>query len=289
MSKIDSPLFSIIIPTFNSGRTLSTVLESILNQDFANFEVLIIDGVSKDDTLLVAKQFNDPRVKVLSEPDSGAYNAMNKGVALAKGDWVYFLGSDDKLADNNVLQKVADATAMNNCELLYGNVKMVGEASWAEDDAIYDGSFTVDKLFTKNICHQAIFYKKEVFEKLGRFKEVYKVCADWDFNHRCFAGVRCQYIDVIVADFFAGGISTQKKTDKFTNEDFVLNLKEYYKVSYLNRLFKSSAWLFFNVAIASLARGQRFTSLYFLAISMFHSTQRMSLVKNYVRRILPQK
>jgi glycosyltransferase involved in cell wall biosynthesis len=286
---MSAPVFSIIVPTYNSGRTLSTVLESILNQDFTNFEVLIIDGVSKDDTLLIAKQFNDPRIKALSEPDSGTYNAMNKGIALAKGDWVYFLGSDDKLADNNVLQEVADAIVVNNCELLYGNVKMVGEASWADNGAIYDGPFTIEKLVAKNICHQAIFYKKEIFERLGVFNEAYKVCADWDFNHRCFAGVRCQYVDIIIADFFAGGISTQKNSDKFTKEDFVLNLKDYYNVSYLNRLFKSSAWLFFNLAIARLATGQRLTSLYFLIISMFHSTQKMSLVKNYIRRILSEK
>jgi glycosyltransferase involved in cell wall biosynthesis len=286
---MSAPVFSIVVPTYNSGRTLSTVLDSILHQDFANFEVLIIDGASKDDTLLIAKQFNDPRIRVLSEPDSGAYNAMNKGIALAKGDWVYFLGSDDKLADNNVLRKVADAITMNTCELLYGNVKMVGEASWAENGAIYDGPFTIEKLVAKNICHQAIFYKKEVFAKLGLFKEEYKVCADWDFNHRCFASVRCQYVDIIVADFFAGGISTQKNSDKFTNEDFVLNLKDYYKVSYVNRLFKNSAWIFFNVAIARLTAGQRLTSLYFLLISMHHSTRKISLVKNYVRRILSQK
>jgi glycosyltransferase involved in cell wall biosynthesis len=252
---MSAPVFSIVVPTYNSGRTLSTVLDSILHQDFANFEVLIIDGASKDDTLLIAKQFNDPRIRVLSEPDSGAYNAIT----------------------------------MNTCELLYGNVKMVGEASWAENGAIYDGPFTIEKLVAKNICHQAIFYKKEVFAKLGLFKEEYKVCADWDFNHRCFASVRCQYVDIIVADFFAGGISTQKNSDKFTNEDFVLNLKDYYKVSYVNRLFKNSAWIFFNVAIARLTAGQRLTSLYFLLISMHHSTRKISLVKNYVRRILSQK
>ena len=289
MSNMDAPFFSVIIPTFNSGRTLSIVLESILHQDFSNFEVLIIDGASKDDTLHIAKEFNDSRIKVVSEPDSGIYDAMNNGIGLAKGDWIYFLGSDDELTDNEVLQRVANELSGNQCELLYGNVKMYGEASWAESGTIYDGSFTIEKLFTKNICHQAVFYKRELFQRLGVFNIEYKVCADWDFNHRCFANASTRYFDLVIANFSAGGQSTNVTSDKFTDEDFVINLGKYYKVGYGNRIFRNCSPVFFNLAVRRLKSRQMASSLYFLLFSILHGNHKMGLIKNYMASFLSSK
>src|SRR5246127_4505724 len=100
------PSFSVIIPTYNSAKTISQSIQSVLRQSFTGYEVLIIDGASTDDTLAITSAFNSERIKTISEKDRGVYDAMNKGIKLAKGQWLYFLGSDDALYDDSVLEKI---------------------------------------------------------------------------------------------------------------------------------------------------------------------------------------
>src|SRR4051812_5182325 len=103
------PFFTIIIPVFNSEKTIDIAIGSVLNQQYTSYEVLIIDGLSKDNTLEKVRSYNDARIKIHSEKDSGIYDAMNKGIAKATGTWLMFLGSDDELHDNNVLADIHDA------------------------------------------------------------------------------------------------------------------------------------------------------------------------------------
>src|ERR1700722_16529958 len=101
-----SNLLSIIIPTYNSQNTILTALQSIVKQSFDDFEIIIVDGLSNDDTVTIVKNFQDDRIKIISELDNGIYDAMNKGIDRAKGDWLYFLGSDDRLYNDTVLEDV---------------------------------------------------------------------------------------------------------------------------------------------------------------------------------------
>src|ERR1700761_7508109 len=101
-----SYLFSIIVPTYNSGATLRRCLESLAVQTFTDFEVLVMDGVSTDDTLRITEEMSSEfqgRLRLTSEPDKGVYDAMNKGILGARGKWLLFLGSDDRLNDDLVL------------------------------------------------------------------------------------------------------------------------------------------------------------------------------------------
>src|SRR4249920_3431468 len=102
-----NPFFSIIIPTYNSESSLNKTLDSILSQTFTDFEIILTDGVSKDDTIAIAESYNDSRLKIHSEPDKGVYDAMNKGMSLATGKWLYFIGSDDYLYNDEVLQTIS--------------------------------------------------------------------------------------------------------------------------------------------------------------------------------------
>lgn len=97
---------SIIIPTYNSASVLPRALDSIICQTFTNWEVLIMDGISTDDTLKMAQSYNDSRIRIYSEPDNGIYDAMNKGINKANGEWLYFLGSDDCLFSKDVLSNI---------------------------------------------------------------------------------------------------------------------------------------------------------------------------------------
>jgi len=201
------PRLSIIIPTFEAEKTLGASLDSLLSQDFGDWELLIMDGVSADDTLAIAAAVaaKDPRIRVLSDPDKGVYDAMNKGIAEARGEWLFFLGSDDFLYDAHVLSAVFARPDAGNADFLYGNVVSPSYRG------IYDGEFDFAKLLRRNISHQAIFYRRTLFDRIPAYNLRYKGYADWDLNIRLFldAGVRVRYIGGIIARFGPGGLSSR--------------------------------------------------------------------------------
>jgi glycosyltransferase involved in cell wall biosynthesis len=233
---MDVPFFSIIIPTYNSALTLSISLDSVLHQNFSNYEVLVMDGASKDETVQIGKKYNDPRINVFSEPDNGIYDAMNKGIANAKGEWIYFLGSDDRLLNNNVLQDLHRSIQKTRCKVVYGSAKISGEAGWAKDGAIYDGEFSLEKLLRTNICHQAMLYHRSIFQKLGNYDLQYRVCADYDFNLRCFANYAFAYVPITLSLFNAGGASTTIHDEPFAR-DMWINIVKYFGLGIFKRTF----------------------------------------------------
>ena len=207
-----SPILSIIIPTYNSSKTVATCLQSILNQTYTDFEVLIIDGISEDSTLKIVAGFNDDRVTVVSEKDNGVYDAMNKGVNLAQGQWIYFLGSDDTLFNNEVLMNVYLEMQTNLYDVIYGNVLFV------ERNEIYAGEVSPENIFETNISHQAIFFRKSAFLKVGKFDLRYKIYADWDHNIRWIfsKSVRRRFVNLIVANFSVAGLSASVDKDFYS-------------------------------------------------------------------------
>jgi glycosyltransferase involved in cell wall biosynthesis len=196
------PLFSIILPTFCAEAVVLEALESIRRQTFTDYEIVVVDGGSTDKTLdLIAggQAKFEGRLTFHSEKDDGIYDAMNKGISRAQGEWIYFLGADDRLHDPNVLQNVAAfIQSRPDGHLIYGDVILHSNSSR------YAGSFDLDKLlFEKNICHQAIFYRRIVFEKLGGYNLRYRIWADWDLNIRCFqhpAFIQ-NHVDLVIADY----------------------------------------------------------------------------------------
>lgn len=219
------PKISIIIPTYNASKTLSAAIESVLEQTFTDYEILVIDGLSTDHTVELAKSYQDERIKIISEKDNGIYDAMNKGIQLAEGDWLYFLGSDDKLYDSTVLEKIS-AWLGKDYDVLYGNVV------FSISQRIYDGRFSAQKLITRNICHQAIFTRRNVFKKLGNFDVEYKGLADWHFNFKWFSNqtIKHKYLDQIIAYYYEDGYSF-KNPDKKFSEDFAKMIKSYLPLS----------------------------------------------------------
>lgn len=239
--------FSIIIPTYNSGETLERCLKSILEQDFTDYEVLVIDGVSSDNTLTIAEEFQQlhSNIFLFSEMDGGVYDAMNKGIDRSNGNWVYFLGSDDTLFDKSVLFRVARCFKPAD-EIVYGNVVMRGKNQWNLDNVIFDGEYNLEKFIDRNICHQSIFFHKSVFIKNGNFNIKYPTNSDFDFNLRCFANIQFKYINIIIANFYVGGLSTIVEDVQFHNDRGALMVKYFgYKIfskSFINaRLYLQQA------------------------------------------------
>ncbi len=194
------PLFSIIVPTYNSTSTITNTIDSIINQRYSDFEILIIDGKSSDNTLEIIQQYKDSRIKIFSEPDDGVYDAMNKGIKIAKGEWLYFLGSDDKLKPNTLGELIK--YDINDFDLIYGDVQKI------PSNIIYDGKFDLKKLFSRNICHQAIFTKKKIFENEGVFNIKYKTLADYALNIKVFTkNYNIKYLPIIIASYHENGLS----------------------------------------------------------------------------------
>ncbi len=197
-----------IVPTRNAASGIDACLSSLWAQSCRDYEVLVLDGQSTDGTLQKlqshAARFGQA-LRWHSEPDAGVYHAMNRGIAHARGEWLHFLGADDVLHDPEVLADVVRFMATRQADIVYGDV--VERASGAR----YGGEFSLDRLlFECNICHQAVYYRRSVFEKLGGYNTRYPIWADWDFNIRCFRhpGMRAIWTDRVIAVYRArSGIS----------------------------------------------------------------------------------
>ena len=233
------------MPTFNSCKTIKQALDSVLSQKFTDLEILIIDAASTDETIHIIREYskNDSRVSSISEKDSGLYDAMNKGIDLAKGEWLFFLGSDDRLFRDDVLQDVCDSLEKQN--VVYGDVIIDGDTSWAKDGDRYDGEFDVKKLLRENICHQSIFYRSEFVRKeIGYFNLDYKLCSDWDFNLRCKAKTDFLYLNKIIAFFNGGGESTNNFHDHNFSRDFLANVMSYFRFDLFYPIFLDCKQIF---------------------------------------------
>lgn len=197
------PLFSIIIPVFNRADELEKTLDSVLSQDPALFECIVQDGGSTDGggTLAVLQALGD-RVRWVSEPDTGVYDAMNRAMERATGEFFYFLGAGDTLRPD-VLQAVADVIPRDPGTYFYGNV--FSEAH----GRVYNGRYGRWKISRINVCHQAVFCHRHLFTLLGGFDTRYKIMADHVWNVKAFGDprVRRVYADLVIADYAAGGLS----------------------------------------------------------------------------------
>jgi glycosyltransferase involved in cell wall biosynthesis len=228
------PQIAIITPAFNSGKKLIDTHASIAAQG-VEYEMLIMDGLSTDGSLDVAKRLAvmDPRVKVYSEKDKGVYDAMNRGIALATGAYIYFLGAGDTV--NPLSFKEISAYLTDDLKsFVYGDCWFEGRR--------FDGEFTKRKLFDGNICHQSIFYGRDIFKICGMFNIKYPALSDWDFNQRCFASRRINkiYVPVMVATFEGGGVSARK--DELYHADHLKLLRKNFGQWYMFKLWWEPHW-----------------------------------------------
>ena len=239
--------FSIIIPTFNSAKTLPVSLQSIANQTFKDVEVIVMDGASTDNTLDIAQGFESSiaGLKIFSQKDDGIYDAMNKALNRVTGRWVLFLGSDDSLFHNSTLQQVNAALKDIQAKVVYGNAHIMGDTGWAKDGELYAGKFDVHKLLNQNICHQAMFYNATfIKEQIGYFNTRYRKSSDWDYNLRCWAKQPFEFIDLTIANFLAGGFSTDS-TDQNIASDFVDNVLAYFGITPFHALVNNPNFIFY--------------------------------------------
>ena len=203
------PKVSIIIATYNSGRTVRAALESVYSQTFQDWECIVVDGASKDDTLGIVKEYcnKDNRFRYISEKDHGIYDAFNKGWKMAKGEWIHYLGSDDTLTFDGMSKVVAELD--DTYTIVTGDV-YIHRVDGTIREQQYNGYFG---------CHQGVLMQRKTIAALGGFDECYHIMADYDLMVRNFrAGNKVKNVRSVVANFTVGGesqkISSQWKKMK---------------------------------------------------------------------------
>lgn len=177
------PKLSIITINYNDALGLEKTIVSVLNQRWKEFEFVVIDGDSTDGSKAVIVKYQDQLTYWVSEPDKGIYNAMNKGINVATGDYLLFLNSGDVLVDDeNILlicqEKLQEDIVAFDC-FLEKDDKVVGRRTHAEKPTLF-------YVIRHGFKHQSTFIKRSLFEKLGLYNEFYKIAGDYEFWIRCF-------------------------------------------------------------------------------------------------------
>ena len=266
------PQITVITVTYNlikNGRKefFKQCVESVHNQTYPNIEHLIIDGASTDGTVEMLQEYADKGwIKYISEPDSGIYDAMNKGVRLSHGEILYFLNTDDSLFNKDIISKVIQVFTTNKAQIVYGDIYFKSPQDGAlcleyTGDSIFSNARikNANSILQYGICHQSVFYHRRVFEKVGVYHLAYPIFADYEFNIRAwhYAQQKAVYIPEVIANFELGGVSTnaqyeneqkaerQKIIQKYENIELIPKIRKIYilgiliwKVKIFNRSSK---------------------------------------------------
>ena len=199
---------SIITPSYNSGNTIKSCLESIQHQSYKNVEHILIDGGSKDDTIGIAHTCS-PLTRIVSEPDQGIYDAMNKGIKLANGDIIGILNSDDVYTSQNVIQFVIDRFKNNKVDAVYGDLNYINQNNkiirkWRS------GEYGQDSFLQGWMPpHPTFFIRRECYEKFGLYNTDFSISADYELMLRMLYkhNLKGAYIPKVLVSMLTGGQS----------------------------------------------------------------------------------
>lgn len=248
---------SIITVSLNSAKTVEKTILSVLEQTYDNIEYIIIDGNSMDDTICIIKKYENNIFKFVSESDEGLYDAMNKGIRLAKGDIIGFVNSDDILASPEILENISKIIEEENVDGVYGDLVYIDR-----EDATKVIRYWKSKKFNSSLLnkgwmppHPTLFLRKEVYQKHGYFNLNYKIAADYDLMLRIFSDntLKFKYLPLLITKMRIGGMSNRSlinilrkswedftaiKTNKISFPFWVLlkknssKLSQFFKIAY---------------------------------------------------------
>lgn len=204
---------SIITVCYNSGQTVRDTIESVLSQSYSNIEYIVVDGASKDNTIDIVNEYKDHITKIISEPDKGIYDAMNKGVKLASGDVVGILNSDDFYESKDAIAEIARVfNESNSVDMVFGDVVFVDPLNLQIITRYYSSEkFLPWKLrFGWMPPHPATFIRKDAYDKYGYYQLNYKIAADYEIFVRFLMVYKLTFkrINKVIVRMRAGGAST---------------------------------------------------------------------------------
>ena len=216
------PTISVITVCYNAASVIQRTIASVEEQTHPDIEYIVVDGGSKDGTQDIVRSHSLRIARFTSEKDAGIYDAMNKGVAMATGDFLFFLNADDVFCDKNVIADIAAAaTAEPGADILYGNV-MYASASQVRRRSFH--WVTPRNIFFGDLNHQAVFARRQLFQSIGGFDLSYPINADYDWLLRVFhSGARARYVDRDISVFAEGGFHMQhaakREAERLTIKD----------------------------------------------------------------------
>lgn len=220
--KLNNPLITIITVVFNAENYLEQTIQSVVNQTYKNIEYLIIDGGSTDKTVDVIKKHERNITFWSSEPDKGIYDAMNKGIKKAKGEYIGLLNSDDYYEPDAVEIIVTQINKTPGADVLFGNVYILNEFLKKKKLQTNMNGVNLEKGFS--ISHPTVFVKREVYLKYGVFDLSYQVAADYELLLRFYKkNCNFRYINKVITNFREGGMSYYNKNS--VREQFRLQMK----------------------------------------------------------------
>lgn len=238
--------FSIVTACFNSKQTIRKTIESVLEQKFKDYEYIIIDGASKDGTIEIVKSFEGRfkgRLKYISEPDKGIYDAFNKGIRMSSGKYIWIVNSDDYIAPD-ALQNLADFIESNDwgtLPVISGGLNFVSMTGNLISTNIPTGN-GLERAYKNDyigVPHPATLVPKEIYDKYGVFDIYYKIIGDADWFHRVYeAGERFVFVDFVITNMSDGGISNQFNYSR-SLRDRLYYLRKFYS----NRFVRFIHWL----------------------------------------------
>lgn len=206
---------SIITATFNSSATVRDTLDSVLKQNYTNYELIIKDGGSKDNTMEICREYEqafEGRLRIISCPDKGIYDAMNQGIEAATGDVVGILNSDDLYIDENVLGDIAQAFSKEDIGCVYGNLLFVDAENTNKITRRWIGSQHKKGAFQKgwHPAHPTFYAKREYYEQFGGFDTTFDVSADFELMLRFIEkhGIKNRFLNRYFIRMRIGGEST---------------------------------------------------------------------------------
>ncbi len=202
---------SIITVCYNSEKTIKDTIESVLNQSYQNYEYIIIDGKSKDNTLEIIKRYEkkfNGKLKWISEKDNGLYDAMNKGIKIATGDIIGMINSDDVLATPDTFQIIVSSFQQEECDGTYSNLEILDNKLENKIRVFHpkNGNYKLGWYPP----HPTLYLKKTVYDKHGFYNQKYKIAADYDMMLRIMKDkkLRFRYIPKTLVYMRSGGVST---------------------------------------------------------------------------------
>jgi glycosyltransferase involved in cell wall biosynthesis len=225
------PRVSIITICYNIGEEIRSTAKSVANQTFKNFEWIVIDGESTDNTLEILNEYKSHIHHLISEKDDGVYEAMNKGLAIATGEYIICMNGGDAFASNDVLSRFDQHASKSPVDIIYGNqITELGIITDFKNIHLNRIHFYRSKM----LAHQATFVKHELFKKFGNFDNTYKIAGDSDFFTRVFAKApetTSSHLNVIVCVFNSYGMSSDPKNKPILEAEYKRMNSTYFTTS----------------------------------------------------------
>jgi glycosyltransferase involved in cell wall biosynthesis len=223
---------TIITACYNSALTIEKTINSIISQNYSEIEYIIIDGLSTDKTSQIISKYKSQISRIISEPDKGIYDALNKGLKVSSGDIIGFVHSDDILANNSVISDIVSMFKVNEFDIIWGDL-IIENISSKKIKRFYSGGRIGRKSFNIGVMppHPATFIRTTVYKKFGSFNTLYKISSDYDllFRFIVLSKVSYGYINKVLVIMSDGGISNSSWFNKLLLNFEIIKIHKYHK------------------------------------------------------------